>query len=59
MDRMTKAIDEISHWPEYDYVLINDQFETTVDQILKIVSSEKLRRRRQVGLEKFIKTLVE
>jgi guanylate kinase len=59
LDRMNKAMAEISHWPEYDYVLVNDNFEATVDQILKIISSEKLRRRRQIGLEKFIKTLVE
>ncbi|MFN7662284.1 MAG: guanylate kinase [Alphaproteobacteria bacterium] len=59
LDRMNKAISEISHWPEYDYVLVNDHFETTVNHILQIVSAEKMRRRRQIGLEKFIKTLVE
>lgn len=59
LERMNKAIAEISHWPEYDYVLVNDDFQTTVDHILKIISAEKMRRRRQIGLEKFIKTLVE
>ena len=59
LERMNKAIGEISHWPEYDYVLVNDNFETTVTHILKIISAEKMRRRRQIGLEKFIKTLVE
>lgn len=59
LDRMNKAMAEISHWPEYDYVLVNDHFETTVCHILNIIHSEKLRRRRQIGLERFIKTLVE
>ena len=59
LERMNKAISEISHWPEYDYVLVNDEFEETVRKVLSIVETEKCRRRRQVGLDKFIKTLVE
>ncbi len=59
LERMNKAIAEISHWPEYDYVLINDNFEETVRSVFGIVESEKKRRRRQIGLDKFIKTLVE
>ena len=59
LERMNKAIAEISHWPEYDYVLINDHFEETVQAVYGIVESEKRRRRRQIGLDSFIKTLVD
>ena len=59
LERMNKAISEISHWPEYDYVIVNDDFDSTLQKIMDIVSTEKMRRRRQIGLEKFIKTLVE
>ena len=59
LERMNKAISEISHWPEYDYVIVNDDFDLTLQKIMHIVSTEKMRRRRQIGLEKFIKTLVE
>lgn len=59
LDRMNKAIAEISHWPEYDYVLVNDDFEDTVHHIQTIIDAEKHKRRRQVGLDKFIKTLIE
>lgn len=59
LERMNKAISEISHWPEYDYVLINDNFDETVRSVFGIVEAEKRKRRRQVGLDTFIKTLVE
>lgn len=59
LDRMNKAIAEISHWPEYDYVLVNNDFEDTVTLIQTIISAEKHKRRRQIGLDKFIKTLIE
>lgn len=57
-ERMAQANAEMSHWPEYGYVLINDDFERTLQQILSIVRAEKLKRRRQLGLEKFVKNLV-
>lgn len=56
--RMQQASAEMSHWPEYGYVLINDDFDGTLHQILSIVRAEKLKRRRQLGLEKFVKNLV-
>lgn len=59
LDRMNKAIAEISHWPEYDYVLVNTDFEDTVARVQTIVTAEKQKRRRQIGLDKFIKTLIE
>ena len=45
--RMAKARDEISHWAEYDYVLINDDVDTCLSQIEAIVSAERLRWTRQ------------
>jgi len=48
--RMAKAQSEISHWAEYDYVLINDNLESCYSQIRTIVNAERLRRDRQRGL---------
>ena len=48
--RMAKAKSEISHWAEYDYVLINDSLESCYSQIRTIVNAERLRRDRQRGL---------
>lgn len=55
--RMNKAGDEMSHWPEYDYVLINADFETSVSQVKAILTTERLRRQRQLGLPEFVKKL--
>ena len=48
--RMAKAADEISHWPEYDYVIVNHDVETCFVELMAIVTAERLRRERQVGL---------
>ena len=48
--RMSEARSEISHWAEYDYVLINDDLERCAEQLLGIIASERLRRERQVHL---------
>lgn len=55
--RMSRAHDEISHWAEYDYVLINDGFEQTVSDVKKILHAERLNRKRQHGLPEFVKQL--
>lgn len=57
--RMGKAADELSHWPEYDYVLVNRDLEETVRQVQAILQAERLRRERQVGLHEFVKALRE
>ena len=49
-ERMSKFKDEISHWVEYDYVVINNKLETCVDEILSIVHVERKKRRRQLNL---------
>jgi len=56
--RMEKAVAEISHWQEYDYVLVNDDLEQTITRVISILKSERLRRQRQTGLEHFVETLV-
>ena len=56
-DRMTKSIGEIMHWKEYDYVIVNNNFEQTLHEVKSIITSEKLRRLRNSQLEEFIETL--
>lgn len=56
--RMAKAISEISHWQEYDYVIINDDLEKTTQRVISILQSERLRRVRQTGLAHFVEKLV-
>lgn len=55
--RMAKASDEMSHWAEYDYVVINRDLDATVDAVRSILQAERLKRRRQVGLSDFVKGL--
>lgn len=55
--RMAKTQSEISHWREYDYVLINDDQATCYSQIRTIVTAERLRRPRQTGLASMIEAL--
>lgn len=55
--RMAKAAGEISHWPEYDYVIINSKIEIAFSEARTILASERLKRARQVGLTKFVRGL--
>jgi guanylate kinase len=55
--RMAKASDEMSHWAEYDYVIVNQFLEESVASALAILQAERLRRRRQIGLSDFVKGL--
>lgn len=55
--RMSKSLDEISHWAEYDYVLINDDADACESQIKTILSAERLRRDRQPRLSEFVRAL--
>lgn len=56
--RMSKAETEISHWPEYDYVIVNENIETAMDELRAIVAAERMQRRRQFWLSGFVKSLV-
>ncbi len=55
--RMAKAADEISHWPEYDYVIVNENADRASAEIDAILTAERLRRRRRVGLSSFVRSL--
>jgi len=55
--RMAKAAAEISHWQEYDYVLVNDDLETTISSVTCILQAERLRRARRLDLPAFVETL--
>ena len=55
--RMAKSRDEISHWPEYDYVLVNDDLEATEDRLKTIISAERLRLTQQPDVVDVVRTL--
>ncbi|MGB8601023.1 MAG: guanylate kinase [Rhizomicrobium sp.] len=57
--RMAKANDEMSHWAEYDYVVVNDDLETAFAQIVSILNAERLKRVRQPGLHGFVAGLLQ
>jgi len=57
--RMAKAADELSHWAEYDYIILNTDFETSVGRVQAILEAERLRRERQIGLHDFVASLRE
>ena len=56
-NRMTKSRDESSHWPEYDFVLVNDDLDATFDRLKTIVSAERLRLSQQPGLVDTVRRL--
>lgn len=55
--RMAKAADEMSHWPEYDYIVVNRDIEESVAKVTAILNAERLRRDRQSGLRAFVESL--
>ena len=55
--RMARAADEMSHYAEYDYVLINVDIDETLANVRTILQAERLRRDRQVGLSEFVNGL--
>ena len=57
--RMAKAADEMSHYPEYDYVIINRDLEESLASVCQILAAERLKRERQIGLTDFVKQLRE
>ncbi len=56
--RMERAAAEISHWAEYDYVLINDDKDICADRARAILHAERLKRSRRIGLADFVRTLI-
>jgi len=57
-DRMHRAADEIDHWAEYEYVLVNRDMEACLEQVRAIVTAERSKRVRQTGLVAFVRDLI-
>jgi guanylate kinase len=57
--RMAKAAGEMSHWPEYDYVIVNRNLEEAFVEVRAILAAERLKRERQIGLSAFVRSLQE
>ena len=57
--RMAKYEAEISHWAEYDYVIVNENIDTALSELRTIVASERMRRRRQPWINSFVKSLTQ
>ena len=57
--RMSKSESEISHWAEYDYVIVNDELDEALERLRTVLEAERLKRKRQLWLQPFVKRLVE
>jgi guanylate kinase len=55
--RMAKAAGEMSHWPEYDYVIVNRVKKDAFAEVQAILAAERLKRERQIGLSAFVRDL--
>ena len=55
--RMSEAASEMSHYPEYDYIIVNYNLVESVKMVQSILAAERLRRDRQTGLTEFVKSL--
>jgi guanylate kinase len=55
--RMARAADEMSHWSEYDYVIVNSDIDRSIAQVKAILAAERLRGSRQPGLLEFVNDL--
>jgi guanylate kinase len=56
-ERMAKAAGEMSHWPEYDYVIVNRDKKEAFAEVRAILAAERLKRERQIGLSAFVRDL--
>lgn len=55
--RMSRAADEMSHWAEYDYIVVNADVATSVARVQSILAAERLKRERQSGLTEFVREM--
>ena len=55
--RMAKSQAEISHWAEYDYVIVNTDIDKAFQELITILEAERMRRDRQPGLAEFVRGL--
>ena len=56
-NRMARSVEEISHWPEYDYVVVNDDINKTEEKLKTIITAERLRLSQQPGMVEFVRGL--
>ena len=54
---MARAADEMTHWDAYQYVVVNDDFERSIEKVEAILAAERLKRTRQAGLVEFVRAL--
>jgi guanylate kinase len=57
--RLKNARDEIEHWTEYDFVVVNDDLDRAFTEVVSIVTAERLRRDRRPGLFDFVSGLMD
>ena len=55
--RMKEAANQISHWAEYDYVIINENLDDSLSEVQNILNAERLKRERRVGLSAFVRNM--
>ena len=55
--RMARAHEEISHWAEYGYIIINEELKRSVSIVVSILTAERARRKRQLGLTEFVRAM--
>lgn len=55
--RMAQASNEMSHWPEYDYIVVNRDLDRSVAEVQSVLAAERIKRERQIGLGDFVKRL--
>ncbi len=55
--RMAKATSEMSHWAEYDYIIVNEDVEESVARLKAVLAAERLKRKRQPGLVNFVRNI--
>jgi guanylate kinase len=54
---MAQASNEMSHWPEYDYIVVNSDLDESVAKVQSVLAAERIKRDRQIGLGDFVKRL--
>jgi guanylate kinase len=54
---MAQASNEMSHWPEYDYIVVNRDLDESVAKVQSVLAAERIKRERQIGLGDFVKRL--
>ncbi len=57
--RMSKSEAEISHWAEYDYVIVNADIDVAIAELCSIIAAERMKRKRQLWLGPFVKSLLD